>query len=584
MIGEEYFVLRSRLKEDLTTLCDCLQKMTGNVDDIQILENLITSLSDPFVFVVVGEVNVGKSTFLNALFGADFSRTGVTPTTDKIYYFKHGPEVERRSISSVIDEINVPCDFLKDFHIVDTPGTNSIEAEHQQITERFVPMADLVIFSFSAMNPWGASAWQFLDRVHRQWMRNVVFVLQQCDLRSQEEIQVITDYMGQLCKQRFGREFPLFTVSAKKAFLARSSGLDRERLIGESGFHPLEKHINSTVTESNTRLTKIQSALQIARSMLDKLITQNEDENAKILQQRKLLEEMQTERDLQVERTKSKFGPALEASDRDFRDAAIRVIRFTQDSFSVQKSFAAIREDNRLPKNLDHRLYQDLLASAGERWQQISLILQDDFRRFEEYLKQRWQGSASLEDVMRDSDGDHASDAARQRFTARVDSTLRRFVLSLQINEVLEPGLVKSRAQAKRFWWLVLGLFIIAIGAGFYLGVKSMLVGLAAVVVGALILLLLLRYTLRRSLIELAGQFDAARSQMKVMLREQTAQDADTAFGIFTRIINPEREHLDQREISLQQQLAQLFKLLSSMSELDQLIRKKSHAKGMFSV
>jgi GTPase Era involved in 16S rRNA processing len=576
MIGEEYFILRSRLKEDLTSLCDCQRKMAGSVDDIQILENLITSLSDPFVFVVVGEVNVGKSTFLNALFGADFSRTGVTPTTDKIFFFKHGPEVETRSISHVIDEVRVPCEFLKDFHIVDTPGTNSIEAEHQQITERFVPMADLVIFSFSAMNPWGASAWQFLDRVHRQWMRNVVFVLQQCDLRSPEEIQVITDYMGQLCKQRFGREFPLFTVSAKKAFLARSSGLDRERLLEESGFHPLEKHINSTVTESSTRLTKIQSALQIARNMLDKLIAQNEEENSKILQQRKLLAEMQTERDLQVERTKSKFAPALEASDRDFRDAAIRVISFTQDSFSVQKSFAAIPEDNRLPKNLDHRLYQDLLASAGERWQQVSLILQDDFKRFEEYITQRWLGASSLESIMRDSDGDHASDAARQRFTARVDSTLRRFVLRLQINEVLEPGLVNSRTQAKRFWWIVLGLVLIAGTLGFYLGIKSFWMGLAAVVLGAVMLLLFLRYTLRRSLMELAGQFDAARSQMKLMLKEQTTQDADTAFGIFTRIIDPERDRLDHSEVSIQQQLAQLFKLRSSMIELSDLLGKKA--------
>ena len=117
------------------------------------------------------------------------------PTTDKILFFKHGPQLHRVPITRTLEEVYLPVDFLRDFHIVDTPGTNSIENEHQEITERFVPMADLVLFVFSAMNPWGASAWQFLEKVHRQWMRHVVFVLQQCDLRTDDEIPAILDYM-----------------------------------------------------------------------------------------------------------------------------------------------------------------------------------------------------------------------------------------------------------------------------------------------------------------------------------------------------------------------------------------------------
>ena len=87
-----------------------------------------------------------------------------------------------------IVEIFRPSEFLKDFNIVDTPGTNSIESEHQQITEQFLPMADLVLFVFSVTNPWGASTWDFLDRIHHQWKKKVVFILQQCDLRTEEEV------------------------------------------------------------------------------------------------------------------------------------------------------------------------------------------------------------------------------------------------------------------------------------------------------------------------------------------------------------------------------------------------------------
>jgi ABC-type nitrate/sulfonate/bicarbonate transport system ATPase subunit len=578
MIGQEYFELRSRLGADLYTLSGLLRQMHGSADQVQILDNLMASLNDPFVFVVVGEVNVGKSTFLNALFGSDFSRTGVMPTTDKIYFFKHGPEVQTTPIGPHVDEVRVPCDFLRDFHIVDTPGTNSIENEHQQITERFVPMADLVIFTFSAMNPWGASAWQFLDRVHRQWMRNVVFVLQQCDLRTPEEIQVITDYMRQLSRQRFGQDFPLFPVSAKKAYLARSSGVDPERLLADSGFHELEAYISSTVTESATRLTKVSSALKIARTILHDLIDRAEEDAKRVVVVSKLLDEMQAERDVQVSRTKMKFAPALDASDRDFRDAAVRVIGLTQDSFSLRRAFGAVKEDLRLPKNLDHKLYQDLLSSAGERWQQVAVILQDDFRRFEEYVAKHWQGALGLDELLHDSDGDHASDAARQRFIAKVESTLRRFVLGLQINEVLEPGLISSRAQARRLPAVLGGAAAVALLIGWLLGWQAGCIAAAAVLLLGLGLLLSLRMTLQGTLRQLAGQFDSARSQLKAMLEQQTAEDADSAFAIFSRIIIPERSALNERDEAFRQQLAKLFPLRDSFDQLALQVRGRSAA------
>src|SRR4051812_21116100 len=90
MIGDAYFDLRSRLGTALFSLRSLVGEGATGGENAVILGNLVNSLRDPFVFVVVGEVNVGKSTFLNALFGAEFSKTGIMPTTDKIFYFKHG--------------------------------------------------------------------------------------------------------------------------------------------------------------------------------------------------------------------------------------------------------------------------------------------------------------------------------------------------------------------------------------------------------------------------------------------------------------------------------------------------------------
>ena len=567
MIGEDYFELRSKLGTDLYVLAGLVQELGGSGDDVHILQNLIASLNDPFVFVVVGEVNVGKSTFLNALFGADFSRTGVMPTTDKIYFFKHGPEVSSTTIAPTVEEVRVPCGFLKDFHIVDTPGTNSIENEHQQITERFVPMADLVVFVFSAMNPWGASAWQFLEKVHRHWMRNVIFVLQQCDLRTPEEIQVITDYMGQLSRQRFNREFPLFAISAKKAYLARSSGLDRETLMAESGFQPLEDHISQTVTQSPARLAKMGAALRLATQVLNQLNQRTNSRLTIVRERRQLITEMQAEREIQVARTQTKFNAALDATDRDYREAAMQVVTLAHQNFTVRAAFGSIKEDNRLPQNMDLRLYQDMQARSGERWQQVAAILEDDFKRFEDYICHHWRGELHLQELKND-EGEAVSADTKRRFLSKFETSLRRFVLGLKIQETVEPGLTLSTKRARRFPWIVAPLLLATAATWVFFGWMAGLAALGLTHFIAIMLLMVLRAGLRNTLYRLGGTFDDARETLRTLLKTQAQEETENAFQVFSRILEPAHQSLEQEENAKEQVVVRLKEVQMSFQNL----------------
>jgi len=97
--------------------------------------------------------------------------------------FRYGKEEKTVDVSPQLIERYLPINFLQDFNIVDTPGTNTMVNEHQRITEQFVPRADLVLFVFSVINPWTQSAWDFLGFVQQRWLKNTIFVLQQADLR-----------------------------------------------------------------------------------------------------------------------------------------------------------------------------------------------------------------------------------------------------------------------------------------------------------------------------------------------------------------------------------------------------------------
>ena len=307
-IANDYLELRAELGTALFALVTLASDSHAAPEIVQTLNSLQAGLKEPFLFVVAGEVKAGKSSLLNALFGKDFCRVDVLPATDRINVFKFGEQAHDVPITPSLIERYQPVPFLRDFNIVDTPGTNTIVADHQTITEQFVPQADLIVFVFSVVNPWGASAWQFLELLQKRWLKNVIFVLQQMDLRDEGEVQAVVQHLRQTAMTRCGQAFPIFPVSAKKAFLSKTSGVDKERLWKESNFGPLEDYINEAVGSAEVRRSKLKSVAQTAQVILGELAEQARSSQKIIAADREqlvrleaMLVNMRKRSDLQVE-------------------------------------------------------------------------------------------------------------------------------------------------------------------------------------------------------------------------------------------------------------------------------------------
>ena len=590
MIGDDYFELRSRIGTDLLALATIVRDSGGDPESAAILDNLIASLKEPFVFVVVGEVNVGKSTFLNALFGQDFSSTGVVPTTGKILFFRHGEEHAIVPITPTLDEVHAPVDFLRDFHIVDTPGTNSVENEHQLITERFVPIADLVIFVFSAMNPWGASAWEFLQQVHREWMRHVIFVIQQCDLRSPEEIQVITDYMGQLSRQRFGRDFPLFPVSAKKAFLARGAGIERDRLLQESGYTALEAHISSIVRHNSARLHKLSSTMTLARQILE---TMRQRYIAAMQQARRkatVLQELQTERELQVDRTLKKILPALDATERDYHESVLRVAGLASDALATRKAFQRKDADEddtpaegqpTRPQSLDHRLFQELQHRTGDRWRQVGLVLEEDVHQFERFLYAQGRGILFPQDASLPAH-DYGEDESelRRRFGTHIDSSLRRFVISLKLDEAIEPGLEHARVTARWFTRLIAPVILAPAITAWLDGPVGAAIAFGAGLLLLAVVYLLTQVRLSQSRNAILDKLEESSVTLRALLHKQVTDDVTASFTRFLDTLTPAQADAARVEQEQSTQVERLRLLGDSFTALEHHIHTLTPAGG----
>ncbi len=570
MIGQEYFDLRSRLGSALYVLKGLVVETAGPADHVVILENLINSLKDPFVFVVAGEVNVGKSTFLNALFGADFSKTGVMPTTDKICFFKHGPVPRRVPITPTLEEVYVPADFLKDFHIVDTPGTNSIESDHQEITEKFVPVADLVIFVFSAMNPWGASAWSFLEKVHSHWMRHVMFILQQCDLRAPEEIAAILDYMRQLCRQRLGTEFPIFPVSAKKAYLARSSGLDREKLMEESGFVGLEQHISKSIAGSSVRTHKIANALRVAREILAGLRTQSGGRITSREEKFRVLEEIEGALSMQCRRTVDKLSSAVEVTVGYYEKGAVELMSHVRRQLTRGSTFANLLDEKRRIDEEEKSLLAQLLTASQERWERAAAIIEDDVGNAAEHLGEvvKEHLKVQLREELRPDKG--FWEAQRRRFLVRISDVFHKLLDGLDLQKQMAPALVSSRRLAM----VQVGIAGVSVIAAALCALYGRWLGAVSCIAVGGLLFAVGWNVFKKNLISArrgcATRLEAVGPEMRALLGEQLREETQNLYESFSGVLQPTRDKLTEqgrRQISQHEQIENLIRTFAELEE-----------------
>ena len=254
----------------LARLEAALSRFGAAAADREALAAARRQLDELFLLVVVGEYNSGKSAFLNALLGGRFLAEGATPTTDQIHVVAYGPEKTVEQIRPSLCRLTFPVPWLQEINVVDTPGTNSVIREHQEITEAFVPRADLVLFVTSADRPFSESERQFLTGV-RAWGKKIVIVINKIDiLEDAGAVGEVTDFVRQQATNLLGMSPVLFPVSIRQAQQAQAGDPNEaQKLLQASGFQALEKYIVETLDENERLALKLESPLGVAERLVD---------------------------------------------------------------------------------------------------------------------------------------------------------------------------------------------------------------------------------------------------------------------------------------------------------------------------
>ncbi|WP_353481827.1 dynamin family protein [Haliscomenobacter sp.] len=263
LINQNTIALRARIDEAVKDLHELTIRI-NHAELAKTVSDLRNRINDPFMFVIVGEVKAGKSSFINALLQTEREITKVAPQpmTDTIQQIVYGETEEIIVINPFLKKILIPVDILKEVAIVDTPGTNTIVEHHQEITESFIPASDLIVFVFEAKNPYRQSAWDFFKFIHDEWRKKVIFVLQQKDLMSAEDLAVNMNGVREYAEKQGIHQPQIFATSAK---------LEKDGEKTESGFIPVRHYILENITGGKAPVLKLENSVSTCLRINDSI-------------------------------------------------------------------------------------------------------------------------------------------------------------------------------------------------------------------------------------------------------------------------------------------------------------------------
>jgi len=291
-------VERHPIEEILRTLLTVEESAAGNNKGLR--EKLLSLerklASGQLHLAVLGQMKRGKSSFINALLGAEVLPTGVLPVTAIITEIRYGQAPgavivystgnlrEQVGLSALADyiteaanpgnrkqvasvEIAYPSSFLQSgIILIDTPGIGSTHAHNTQTTEHYLEQVDAGIIVLSVDPPITEVESQFLKDV-KEDVPKLFFILNKTDLASRNEVHTIAKFLeNELERLQIGSP-EIFPLSARQALQEKhqtpTCGVS-------SGLEIFERRLRAFLSEEKRQVlarSVALDALQIARTL-----------------------------------------------------------------------------------------------------------------------------------------------------------------------------------------------------------------------------------------------------------------------------------------------------------------------------
>ncbi|MEP2774961.1 MAG: dynamin family protein [Luteolibacter sp.] len=567
--GERYFSIRSRIAGVVKGILELARDTGTDLGDALSHTAFEKDLGSPFLFVVCGEVNAGKSSLINGLFGRELCKVNILPETDRVIWYRYGAPPRDVQSTDSLEERYRPIEFLRDFNLVDTPGTNSIVKGHQQMTERFLPVADLILFVFPVTNPWGAATWNLISSLPPECLNHVAFIVQQVDQRDPADIKVILEHMADLSMKRIGIIPRIFPVSGKMAFEAKRAGSFGDPDYLRSGFPALEEFIGHRVCDSQERRIALQTWRSNASASLRKIEDRIEDQTRVLGDQNHFLAALEEEIDAMRERLVQRLPKHLAGVAEVFETEAVWVTGALRRWLGLIRSVFRVFVGDRTGSETES-LFIDRLRTAVEE------VAESDGKDVVTACKAHWEDlgkrvEEAIGTVIDEQEPvDTKLELARQRFVQRIGRAAHQAIGNLHVRKELERELRRRNLALKSFTATTLLLLI----AGAICGIFGFPwlpwifcgAALAFTIAGGIIAVITrIRITrdFQNSLLDTCGAFaEALRADYENALR--------IFFQDYTTCLNSIRSHLAKEKLAIEPKLSRWHDLFLTLKSIEQ--------------
>jgi cellulose synthase operon protein C len=227
---------------------DALARALGDLESVSAIAELSAERTRPLRLAIVGEFNAGKSTFINALIGADVAPTGVLPTTATLHHLRWAPDPfariffvpphepperivalgDLRATVRSLDaatirrvEILMPLAFLVRVEILDTPGFNAPNARHAHVARSACEEADAAIWLLDATQPMKQSERAVLEEATRAGIPVQILVNKADRLGPGDLARVMSSVDDALAGAHLESWAPPLPLSAKRALAGK---------------------------------------------------------------------------------------------------------------------------------------------------------------------------------------------------------------------------------------------------------------------------------------------------------------------------------------------------------------------------
>ena len=524
------------------------------------VEELLATLEDLFTIVIVGEFNAGKSSLINTLFGVKLRVEGPIPVDDRISLLRFGETQSLKQLTDFVVEQFYPIDFLRNITLVDTPGTNSIVARHQEITEDYIPRADLVLFVTSIDRPLSESERKFLEYI-REWGKKIVFVLNKIDTKEENEIGEVLVYLKTNIRAIFGFDPVIYPVSAKT----------------RQGFDALENYIFKVLSEKERIRIKLQAPLDTIASLSKKQFTMIESRRELLVTDKARIESITSQLDKARLDLESNFKQFVMRVDNLMMDLERRGVDFLDRYVRIQH-FMMLRDSLRFREEFDRQVFQGFKGSIDSTIQEsVDWLVRENMKL--------WNGT--VEEFHRDAarearDGEVIGRVGREfaynreevysRMRLQAEQRLASYDINIESRRIIDNAM---RAVIQSF-----GLGAGALGLGYIItsAVSSMALDVTGLTAATMLLVtsfLILPYKRSKAKTEFKQRINELRMTMRESLERESTTEIDkmirginSAFEPYQRFYATESEKVDRFAAKLADVDAQAREISISISRL----------------